>query len=643
MDQKLEEFEGGQLSKHQSQWEQVTSDKSILDIIKGDKMFFTTFPNAKHFAINAEFSKEESDFIKQEIDKYLKKKIIKPCQHEAEEYVSSIFTRPKPDGSIRMILNLKNLNKHVKFEHFKMSTIYSVLNMITKDCYMAKIDLKDAYYSVKIDEKHQKYLKFKFDKKLYKFTCFPNGLGPCPRKFTKITKVPMSNLRQKRVPVCGYIDDFLTKSQSYKSCLDNIMKIIEEFQYLGFVVHPNKSKFEPSQVITFLGFVLNSREMTVSLTTEKEKKLKHLITQLLSIRKPTIRFVAKVVGTLVSSFPAVKYAPLHYRHIEKVKSEALALNKGDFEAHCCLTPEAISDLTWWKSAILINWIHTPPITLELETDACTGDSSTNSSGGWGATCKGEKCGGAWNLEEQTFHINTRELLAIYYALRSFKRQCKDKHVRILCDNTAAIGIVNKMGSSKSMRCNEISKTIWQFCQNNGIWVTATYIPGILNVVADEESRREYKESEWQLNPSVFKSLKKYLSFEPEIDYFASRLNAQTLDYVSYKSDPYAKYVNAFALNWAQLKGYIFPPFSLIGRVLQKIQTDQATALVVVPNWTTQPWYTTFMEMLLTKPVMVGPSRDLLRLPQKPELLHPLHQKLSLMVGILSGESIMKKV
>ena len=54
--------------------------------------------------------------------------------------------------------------------------------------------MKNAYYSVKNSENFQPYLKFEFLDKLYKFVCFPNGLAPCPRKFTKIMKVPLSDL-----------------------------------------------------------------------------------------------------------------------------------------------------------------------------------------------------------------------------------------------------------------------------------------------------------------------------------------------------------------------------------------------------------------------------------------------------------------
>ena len=61
---------------------------------------------------------------------------------------------------------------------------------------MASIDLKDAYYFVPIAQANQKCLKFRWENKLYVFTCFPSGLAFCPRKFTKLLKPVYSVLRQ---------------------------------------------------------------------------------------------------------------------------------------------------------------------------------------------------------------------------------------------------------------------------------------------------------------------------------------------------------------------------------------------------------------------------------------------------------------
>ena len=64
--------------------------------------------------------------------------------------MSSIFTREKRDGSYRMILNLKQLNNHIEYEHFKMESLQTVLNIIRPNFRMARVDLKDAFYTVPI-------------------------------------------------------------------------------------------------------------------------------------------------------------------------------------------------------------------------------------------------------------------------------------------------------------------------------------------------------------------------------------------------------------------------------------------------------------------------------------------------------------
>ena len=96
-----------------------------------------------------------------EVKRLLTKKIIVKCDHEKGELISPIFLREKSDGDgFRMILNLKKLNEVSEYEHFKMDTLKTALNLIYPGVYMAKLDIKDAYYSVPIKCKDQKLLKF---------------------------------------------------------------------------------------------------------------------------------------------------------------------------------------------------------------------------------------------------------------------------------------------------------------------------------------------------------------------------------------------------------------------------------------------------------------------------------------------------
>ena len=138
---------------------------------------------------------------------------------------------------------------------------------------MTSIDLKGAYYSVKISEEDSKYLEFYAGKNVLKFVVLPNGLSSGPRKFTKLTKPPIACLRIEGVIVAIYIDDIIVIGDTYEECLIGTIKTIKLFLKLGFIIHPQRSSLQPSQEITYLGLVFNSKEMLVTLTTEKKENI----------------------------------------------------------------------------------------------------------------------------------------------------------------------------------------------------------------------------------------------------------------------------------------------------------------------------------------------------------------------------------
>ena len=200
-----------------------------------------------------------------------------------------IFVRPKSDGGFRLILNLKALNQSVEYKKFKMQTLATTLCLIRPNMYMAKLDIKDAYYSIPIHKDDQKLLKFLHKGTLYKFLALPNGYTEGPRKFTKVLKPPMSVLRKKGVNVADYIDDLITMSKSQFRCYDNIAIIIKTLDELGFVIHPDKSVFTPSQEIEYLGFVIDSRDMTVTLTQAKKQTIAYLKNKFLRTKDPILK------------------------------------------------------------------------------------------------------------------------------------------------------------------------------------------------------------------------------------------------------------------------------------------------------------------------------------------------------------------
>ena len=165
-----------------------------------------------------------------------------------------------------------------------------------------------------------------------KFVILPNGLSPGPRKLTKLTKPPLALLRIQGHTVAIHIDDIISVDNTFESCLLTVIKTIELFQSLGFVMHPEKSKFIPSKKVEYLGFVIDSERMVTYLSDHKNKKIYDKCQSISKKQDLKIRDVASFIGTLTSKFPANKYGPLYYRDILKNKDDFLRTNKGNFNA-----------------------------------------------------------------------------------------------------------------------------------------------------------------------------------------------------------------------------------------------------------------------------------------------------------------------
>ena len=119
--------------------------------------------------------------IEAELDKMRRKGIIENSIEESRQIVSPIFSRPKKEGGLRVILDLTELEKHIVYRHFKMEILETALNLITPNCFMSSVDWKDAYYTIPVACSDRKFLKFRWNDTLFQYTALPNGLCPlCP-------------------------------------------------------------------------------------------------------------------------------------------------------------------------------------------------------------------------------------------------------------------------------------------------------------------------------------------------------------------------------------------------------------------------------------------------------------------------------
>ena len=92
----------------------------------------------------------------------------------------------------------------------------------------------------------------------------------------------------------------------------------------------------------------------------------------MSKTKVTIRELAHVTGLLVSSLPGVQFGRLHYRQLEKDKSRALQLSKGNYDGPVALSNDSRSELEWWVNNITSSFM---PITQDKPDFILTTDAS----------------------------------------------------------------------------------------------------------------------------------------------------------------------------------------------------------------------------------------------------------------------------
>ncbi|XP_011858469.1 PREDICTED: uncharacterized protein LOC105556025, partial [Vollenhovia emeryi] len=573
----------GRLSNFQNTWKFITSDPLILEWVNGYKIPFESLPHQDQKPPTRQWSQSEFIEIQKEINRLRSISAITTCIATNGQFISSYFLIPKSDGNYRFILNLKKLNKFVNTEHFKLEDLRAACRILTWDMFMGTINLREAYFLIPIHTEFRKFLRFEFNNQLYEFTCLPFGLSSCPLVFTKLMKPVMNWLRSRGLLSVIYLDDILCLGESYRKCQVNIRITCRLLEALGFMINKAKSNLNPGQKCKYLGFYLNSKDMSVELPAEKKARLLTQIHNLEREKSCSVRKFARLIGSLVASCPGVEYGMIHSKALERAKLEALDGDHTDFEKRMRIPAFIKEDLTWGKKNLVNSnkRIRLMEFRKEIFSDA--------SMTGWGAFCEGNKAHGLWSYEESKLHINQLELKAALLALKCFARNLSECDVLLRIDNTTAMAYVNRMGGVKADHLHADAKKFWNWCERRKLWVLAEYIPSRENVEADTLSRIENLDIEWELSDYAFQGIIKSFG-EPEIDLFASRINSKCKTYCAWKRDPDAKAINAFTLKWSDLDFYAFPPFSMIARVLQKIKNDKASGIVVVPLWTGQTWF-----------------------------------------------------
>jgi hypothetical protein len=197
-----------------------------------------------------------------------------------------------------------------------MENLSSIKSLLKQRDFMTKLDLKDAYLTVAINPQSQKFIRFIWKNKAYQFKALPFGLNVAPLVFTKLLKPVAAFLRKRGIRLVLYLDDMLIIGSSVQETTKFTQIAMDLLTSLGFTIHKVKSITTPTQIITFLGFIINSNSRQISLPSEKVKKTLILCRQMLMAKSVSLNMLAQLLGVLESHRPGIWRAPLHFRHLQ---------------------------------------------------------------------------------------------------------------------------------------------------------------------------------------------------------------------------------------------------------------------------------------------------------------------------------------
>ena len=283
---------GGRLVQYISNWMVITSDGQILQLVRGMQIDWVSQPPIGQ-THQPRFQQRRQGEISLEVQKLLEKKAIERVLPSQQQFVSHIFLAPKKDGTKRPVFNLKVLNHSVQYEHFKMEGIPAVVDSLRPQDWMAKLDLKDAFFAIKICPRDRSFLRFRWQGQLYQYKVAPFGLGSVPRVFTKLLKPSMALLRRSGVRLVIYLDDILIMNQDRTQLEKHVAMTAELLQLLGLLINWEKSVLTPSQKLEYLGFQIDTTVMQLALPLDKLERLQEKCQDLITKRNGNSKLVAQ--------------------------------------------------------------------------------------------------------------------------------------------------------------------------------------------------------------------------------------------------------------------------------------------------------------------------------------------------------------
>ncbi|XP_051994281.1 uncharacterized protein LOC127652201 [Xyrauchen texanus] len=624
----------GSLASHTTAWQAVSAPEWVIrTITKGYRLQFARRPPPFGGVIFSHTEKSAAHILKEEISSLLVKGAIQvvPRDQCNQGFYSRYFLVPKKDGSLRPIMDLRVLNKHLRKYNFRMLTHGTLARSIHQNDWFTSVDLKDAFFHINMYAPHRKFLRFAYQGICYEFTVLPFGLSLSPRVFCLCAEAGLAPLRITGLRILTYIDDWLIIANSREEVVQDTRRVLTHITSLGFRVNVSKSNFTPAQSVIFLGLELNSISMRARLSQERVRSLMNCLSQFKEGTNVPYRKCLRLQGLMAS---AIQVLPLGLLRMRAFMKWVLSLHFSPLRDLCrsvTVTRSCTAALRHWRSADM--YAHGTPLGAVMLRKVVTTDASLT---GWGATQEGRTVNGSWPSELRSAHINYLELMTVWKALNHFLPRLQGHHVLVRCDNTTAVAHINRQGGMRSPKLHALAHRLLVWSRRHFLSLRATHVPGVLNRGADLLSRGNPLYGDWRLHPQIVGMLWEKFG-KANVDLFASRENSHCPMFFSLKDEDAPLGVDALAHPWPKVLLYAFPPLCLLIPTLARVREQGLSLILIAPRWPKAPWLAEIIPLLHAQPWPLPLRTDLLS-QANGEIYHPHPDRVALWAWPVRGQT-----
>lgn len=195
--------------------------------------------------------------LRQYIDDNLKAGRIRPSKSPAG---APILFVPKKDGSLRLCVDYRGLNKVTVKNRYALPLISEILDRVQGAKFFTKIDIKDAYYRMRIQEGDEWKTAFRSRYGHYEFLVMPMGLTNAPATFQNYIHKALRGLVDVYYVV--YLNDILIYSNDRDTHTRHIQEVLDRLQAAKLYAKPSKCSFY-QETIKFLGYILSPSGVTI--------------------------------------------------------------------------------------------------------------------------------------------------------------------------------------------------------------------------------------------------------------------------------------------------------------------------------------------------------------------------------------------